>query len=555
MLTEAELRALILHEEGQHLDFKSLWDQSPPAPPRPRDRRKVRDDIAEYTAAFANTDGGTLILGVEDDHTPSGHAYTEADITEFLDTPNRRLDPVPTFRTQRIRLDNHELLVFEVDIAPRAVMVKANGFPYRVQDRLVREQQEVINRRKEAWTTLGYERIQPRGLDLSAVDLDYTRRYFTKTAFADRDPVDNLRRLRLVEDSAKGPQPTHAAILLFGKDPQRLHPRAGVRVFRVNGTERTHGRKRNVQQFPPIEGRLPDVLEKSKELLGTLVRKSEKLHDLFFKEMPEYPTEAWQEALVNAIAHRDYLQQGLAIEVTLFDDRMEIESPGDLVPPVTYEALNRGERLHASRNPLLCRTLTEAGIMREEGEGVLRMREELRECLLPPPEFEPRSGRVCITFRNSPTMLGGPPGWATFVRTLDLSDSQRRILSQRPEGFRNEDYREINGGDRDNAYREIHDLVQRGILAEPTGSGRGATYVLHPDLVRVLNLLADRLPRLKARIDEFGQVTNADYRQMFALSRKAALRDLQELAQIGFLRAKGERRGAHYLAGPRFEAI
>ena len=530
-------------------------DPANPTPPRPRDRRAVRDDIAEYIAAFANTHGGTLILGVEDDHTPSGHAYSDADITEFLDTPNRRLDPVPTFRTQRIRLDTHELLVFEVDIAPRAVMVKANGFPYRVQDRLVLEQQEVINRRKEAWTTLGYERIQPRGLDITAVDLDYVRAYFAKTAYANRDPLDNLRRLRLVEDSAQGPQPTHAAILLFGKDPQSLHPRAGVRVFRVNGTERTHGRKRNVQQFPPVEGRLPDVLEKSKELIGSQVRKSEKLHDLFFKEMPEYPTEAWQEALVNAIAHRDYLQQGLCVEVTLFDDRMEIESPGDLVPPVTYEALNRGERLHASRNPLICRTLTEAGIMREEGEGVLRMREELREHKLPPPEFEPRSGRVCITFRNTPTMQGGPPGWATYVRTLDLSDNQRRILSQRPDGFRNEDYREVNGGDRDNAYREIQDLIQRGIVTEPSGSGRGAAYSLHPDFVRILQLLADRLPAVKEHITKFGQLTNTDHRQRFGVSRKAALRELQDLTKIGFLVAKGERRGAHYLAGPRFGEI
>jgi len=92
LFTEAELRALLLREEGQVLDFKSLWDKSG-SPPRVVDRRAVRDWIAEYVAAFANADGGTLVLGVDDDGTPSGHGYPEEAIPEFLAVPERRLRP------------------------------------------------------------------------------------------------------------------------------------------------------------------------------------------------------------------------------------------------------------------------------------------------------------------------------------------------------------------------------------------------------------------------------------------------------------------------------
>jgi len=87
------------------------------------------------------------------------------------------------------------------------------------------------------------------------------------------------------------------------------------------------------------------------------IRKSEKLHNLFFREVPEYPDFAWQEAIVNAVAHRDYGDQGRGIEVWFYDDRMEVVSPGDLVPPVTLGQLRAGESVHASRNPLIARIL------------------------------------------------------------------------------------------------------------------------------------------------------------------------------------------------------
>ncbi len=126
LLSEAELRALLERDEGQFLEFKSLWDQGPPAPPRPLGRRQARDFVAECVAAFANADGGTLILGVEDDGTPTGHSYPEDAIADLQAVPERRLRPTVTCRFQRITIDGHEVLIAQAPMAP------GRGAVYRV---------------------------------------------------------------------------------------------------------------------------------------------------------------------------------------------------------------------------------------------------------------------------------------------------------------------------------------------------------------------------------------------------------------------------------------
>lgn len=129
LFTQQELHDLLARGEGQFHELKSLWDLDTGSP-RPRDRRSVRDDIAETVAAFANADGGTLILGVDDDGSPSGHGYPEEAIEGFIQSPGNRLRPPVHVKVQRIRLNGNELIVMQIGIAPEAVMIDGNGFPY-----------------------------------------------------------------------------------------------------------------------------------------------------------------------------------------------------------------------------------------------------------------------------------------------------------------------------------------------------------------------------------------------------------------------------------------
>ncbi len=105
-----DLERLIVQPEGQYVDRKSLWHGAS-GRKSPRDRRQVRDHIAEYVAAFANADGGVLILGVEDDGTPSGHGYPPDAIDQMLATPEQRLKPSQA-RGLEVDWQGHRLLVF-----------------------------------------------------------------------------------------------------------------------------------------------------------------------------------------------------------------------------------------------------------------------------------------------------------------------------------------------------------------------------------------------------------------------------------------------------------
>lgn len=557
VLTEAELRGLLQREEGQFLEFKSLWDLSGDNR-KTLDRRQVRDFITEYVAAFANADGGTLILGVDDDGTPSGHGYPPEEVKRFLETPRARLRMPPSggeavsVTTQVTKLDGHELIVFQVSASPVAVMMEGNGFPYRVGDHVIPEPEQVINERKEAYRRVGFEqRVRPEAT-LDDLDLDLIAGLVPNLVRKDQPVPRLLETYGLVLPRAGGMAVTNAALLLFAKPPlSRWHPHAGIRFFRVTGTERKPGAARNVTQLGRVELPIAAAINEAYKVAAQHIRKSEKLHHLFFREVPEYPDFAWQEAIVNAVAHRDYGDQGRGIEVWFYDDRMEVLSPGDLVPPVTLKQLRAGEPVHASRNPLMARILVEAGIMREEGEGVPRIFAEMSESFLHHPEFEMQASTFKVTLRNAPVFEGPSAEWKELVERIQLTTAQRRVLLAHPEGFTNEQYRDLNKVDRDQAYREIQEMVGLGVVTPAEAPGRGAVYRLSPDLHATRAWLEARLPTLRKFLETRDTLKNADYRQLFSVPRAVATRELARLSALGFLALEGERRGARYRVGQR----
>lgn len=550
LFSEPELRALLARDEGQFLEFKSLWDREG-SKPRALSRRAVRDLIAEQVAAFANADGGLLLLGVEDDGTPSGHGYPEEAIAEFVAAPTRRLRPPVVCHVQRASVDRHEIIVFDVPNALEAVMVEANGFPYRVGDHVIREPQEVINQRKVAYRRVGYEqRIRPEAV-FDDLDLGVAERLLRQTPLRGRPVEEVLERYGLIHAAPSGWCITNAALLLFATPPvSRWHPRVGIRFFRVEGETRRHGSKRNVRQLGRVEAPMADAIPEAYRLAREQIRRSERLHDLFFKETPEYPEFAWQEAIVNAFSHRDYEIQSREIEVWFFEDRMEISSPGELVPPVTLDALRARRPVHASRNPLIVRVLADAGLMRDEGEGIPRIFEEMEESFLRAPAIALEDGVFRVSLFNEPIFVGPSPEWRRLVQNLHISPAQRRAVLAHPQGFTNEQYRKLNGIDRDEAYRQILDLAEKGIVVASGRPGRGSRYRVAADLHQARGFLESRLPKLRDHFGQHATLKNADYRELFGLSRPAALRELRRLVAEGFLRGEGERRGARYLPQP-----
>ncbi len=232
---------------------------------------------------------------------------------------------------------------------------------------------------------------------------------------------------------------------------------------------------------------------------------------------------------------------------------MEVKNPGELVPPVTLDLLRQRKPVHASRNPLIVRLLADLGLMREEGEGIPRIFDEMEGSFLQPPEFTVEAGEFMVILRNEPTFTGPSQEWQDIVQTMPLSVAQKRILLARPEGFANEDYRHLNKVDRDQAYREIQDMVSKGMIMPAEAPGRGAFYHIAPDLREAEAFLQARLPRLREYFAARKYLTNAAFREMFQVPRVRAVRELNRLVREGYLKLQGKGRGARYVPGPGLE--
>lgn len=549
-ITEAKLRWLIGAEEGQYHDVKSLF-AGPPGQKRPRDRREVRDQIAEQVAGFANAEGGVVVFGVEDDRTITGHAYPADVVDQMLSVPQTRLVP-PQWTGYRMNLDGLELLVFEVETSVRAVMVQGDGFPYRIGDSTSQFSEQNINAIKDGGLALSAEARRTE-VQLDALDAKLIARAIEAAGGRDASPGDYLVRRMLADWYGDTLVLRQAAVLLFAARPETIaHPNAGVRVMRVAGTERLTGARHNVRQFPRIEGNLPTVIAETKGLLDTLIHRSAQLRDLLFEDVPEYPTFAWQEAVVNAIAHRNYSIEGQSVEVWVYDDRLEAWSPGGAPPEVSIDDLRLGRPAHVSRNPRIARVLAELGAMQDLGEGIPRMFEEMESAFLSVPDIDVVSGRFRVVLRKAPIFAVDDPRWLRDVRVLPISLAQKRALVAFVDReLANSDYVALNAVDRDTAYRDLADLVARG-LVEVRGTGAATTYRVLRTAVRALPVPppASPIEQFVMRMASAGQITNADVREIFAIDRNAAKYKLARWVSDGVLVREGTHRQARYHPGP-----
>ena len=547
-LSPSELQTILSRGEGQFVEFKSAWDHGT-TPPRPIWRRALRDKIADVVAAFANADGGLLLIGVDDDGTATGHGYTDKDVDKLFAVPHRRLTPSVDCRTDRLTFDCHEILAFEVPIAPEAIMIDGNGFPYRVGSRIVREPQEVINQRKHAYRRVGYEQRFRPDATVDDLDLRLAESFLKETPVGGRPVLEALEYYSLIKRDARGWRVTNAALLLFAQRPAlQWHPRAGLRVFRVAGMGIEYGRRRNVTQIGRADPPLASAIHEIRELARHQVGRSEKLVGLHFEDVTEYPDFAWQESLVNAVAHRDYEVQGRETEIWFFEDRLEVSSPGELVPPVTVDALRAGRRAHATRNPRLVRVLADVDIMRDEGEGIVRVFREMADSFLREPEMTSESGLFTITLFNEPDWHTHGPGWLHLVNWFRVADDQKRMLLLRPHGFTQSDYERLNTMTPEQASMQIQDLVSRElVMVLSPGEDLTPTFAISPDHDEFRVFLNDRILKLRRLFRKKSWLKNADYRQVFDVDRRTATKELRQLSEVfGLLRMEGARRGAHY---------
>lgn len=189
------------------------------------------------------------------------------------------------------------------------------------------------------------------------------------------------------------------ALLLFGRDPQRRYPEATVRVLRYRGSERGAGARHQLVDDVRCEGPIPHVLREAAGAVAERIPTRQALGaDGRFEPVGIVPRDAWLEGLVNAVIHRSYSVVGDHVRVEIFDDRIDVESPGrfpGLVDPGDPMSITR-----FARNPRIARVCADMRWARELGEGIRRMFEEMRLAGLADPSYRQTSGSVRLTLSS-----------------------------------------------------------------------------------------------------------------------------------------------------------
>lgn len=274
-----------------------------------------------------------------------------------------------------------------------------------------------------------------------------------------------LAHLNLLDDG----RPTQAAILLFGKEPQRFLPTSEVKCLHFHGTEV----RKPIPSYQIFKGTVFDLVGQAVDFVLSKINRSIGTREYSVQAPAEYelPKEAVTEAIVNAVAHRDYMSNA-SVQVMLFADRLELWNPGELPPSLTPELL-RVPHASIPRNPLLAEPLYLVRYIEKAGTGTLDMIARCREAGLPEPDFEQRAGQWVVTIWRD---------WLTEVvmDKLGLRDRERRLVSLLKARGRigNKEYQEEFGVSKPTASRHLETLADRGVLTKIGTTGKGTYYVL-----------------------------------------------------------------------------
>ncbi len=323
--------------------------------------------------------------------------------------------------------------------------------------------------------------------DATGADLDWERvdAYWRQVAAPGLErPQDLLLSRgclrRLADDTLA---PTYAGILLFGRDPQRFLRSAEIIAVRYRTPHMV-----DVFEREDLGGTLVDQIRLAEAFVGQHMRRVTRITGMTREDQPEYPISVVREAIVNAVAHRDYTVRGEGIRLLLFADRLEVYSPGRLPGHVTLDNLLT-ERY--SRNEAIVQVLSDLGYIERLGYGIDRMLRAMNEVGLPAPHFAETTAGFVVTLtggHDSTTLVAMSPAEAKVNQVMGRALAGQVLLNPRQE--RALQHLAVQGRitnselqglvpdvSAETIRRDLADLVDQGILLK-VGEKRATYYIL-----------------------------------------------------------------------------
>lgn len=525
---------LVGDQEHERLDFK----------------RKPGKSLTDLLPAMAMTEGGLIVFGIDDDRGVVGAALDQRMRDVVADAAHATSVEI---RLREIRIDGVPVVVVAVPKLTDRVVTTPDGRLLRRQgsrnrplvgDAMVRF---VLARGRRSAEEESVAQVEPELFDLDLIN--------AALRSEGRPPAEADQLLRALIDlkvAEAQPEPlgvrvTLAAVLAFGRRPDQVVPGARVQLVRRAGVGPGPTPTRDRSELTGPVSKLVDAVI-------DWVRSQTAVHEAVIgrtrQRIDEYPEAVVREAIANALAHRDYALLGATVDVTVWDDRIEIRSPGGFPGHITLQNI-RDE--HYSRNPRIMGVLKVLCVVEEYGEGVDRMIDEMEARLMAPPTFVSTDDSVTVVLYNRTPLSVEDQAWLALLADLDLTPAETRLIVEtrrRGTVARRELEPALMGVDVPGLLRSA---VARGLVVQ-RGQRGGARYALSDEIVlragaRGVQARDRRRQMLLDELRRRGQMTTPEAADFLGESDRRAVRALlDELVRVGEVEAVGERRWRRWVA-------
>ena len=527
-LTEEELWGLLGRVEHEQLDFK----------------RGVPTNIRDTISAMAMTHGGLIVHGIDDQRTIVGcplSRNTQDRITRIASECGVDV------QVRTVIVEGKELTITAVPEVRGRIVTTPDG---RLLRRVGGDSQPI---RGDAMGRFVREREHRSGEDEplaqfhpDAFSLDAINEALTSDR---RSPVGLAQLSRAMNDlgvvvPAPPPLDTsvlRAAAILFASQPRDFIRGGAVQLVRRVGVAPGPGPSTAREECSePLAATVDCCLR----FIGDHTRHVEAVTGSRREILAEYPQAVLREAIVNALAHRDYGLQGSTVDISIWDDRIEIHSPGPLPGHITLENM-RTE--HYSRNPRIMRVLKTVGLVEEYGEGIERMYQEMESRLLEPPVFSATDASVTVTLYNRSVIDVEEQLWLQALEGVHLTADERRLLIEVRRAGGSIAPRQVREAMPESDTRELLARAQaKGLLAR-TGTRGGSRYALaHLTAPVAGGPVTKQAQMLLDEIRRRGSLSTPEGVKLIGTAPATVRALFHKLVQAGLIRAEGKTRARRY---------
>ncbi|SDA97013.1 ATP-dependent DNA helicase RecG [Algoriphagus alkaliphilus] len=436
--------------ESQNIEFKGSW----------------RDEYLKWICGFANAYGGTIFIGKDD----TGNVIDLKDAKNLMEEiPNKVRDTLGILVDVNLhQLDQGKFIEILVEQYPYPVNYKGQ---YHYRSGSTKQELKgaaldkfLLQKKGKRWDGVPVPNVSTN--ELKQETFDFFRKRALRSQRIDEESLADSNE-HLIENLhlKEGKFLKRASILLFHPNPEQYITGAYIKIGFFESDS-------DLRYQDEIHGNLFEQIEKTTELLFTKYIKALISYEgLNRVETYEYPKEAIREALLNAIAHKDY-SGGVPIQISVYNDKLMIWNEGQL--PENWTVQNLLEK-HASRpyNPDIANALFRSGYIESWGRGTIKIINECKKAGIPEPVFTYDSSDISVEFRKDIYH-------EKHLQSLNLNERQvKAVLYVKEKGrITNKEYQNINNTSDRSASRDLENLISIGVLKR-IGDKKGASYEIY----------------------------------------------------------------------------